>query len=115
MVRPRDFETWLVGIFAHIGTFALPEEVTAVLGSEDMTDVAHEHLEEWPSATGTTSLTAGTSRASPLARHAARKRPGLHAARAQRRLIESCTDLDKLDTWFDRSLTAPAVAEIIED
>jgi hypothetical protein len=38
-----------------------------------------------------------------------------HATRAQRRLIESCTDLDKLDTWFDRSLTATTAAEIIED
>jgi len=26
-----------------------------------------------------------------------------------------CTDLDKLDTWFDRSLTATTAAEIIED
>ena len=94
MVRPRDFETWLVevfrqhpslgvelvrhiGIFAHIGTFALPEEVTAVLGSEDMTDVAHEHLEDLMAISyRDASLTAGTSRASPLARHAARKRPG---------------------------------------
>lgn len=31
------------------------------------------------------------------------------------RHIESCTDLDKLDTWFDRSLTATTVAEIIEE
>ncbi|HET9080241.1 MAG TPA: hypothetical protein VFO01_06965 [Trebonia sp.] len=38
----------------------------------------------------------------------------LRPTRAQRKLIESCTDLDELDTWFDRSLTAGTVDEILE-
>jgi hypothetical protein len=43
------------------------------------------------------------------------KSRGLRLTRAQRELIESCSDLGKLNTWFDRSLTAATVSEIFED
>jgi hypothetical protein len=43
------------------------------------------------------------------------KSRGLRPARAQRELIESCTDLGKLDAWFERSLTAITIDEVFED
>ena len=39
---------------------------------------------------------------------------GLSPTRTQRELIQGCTDLDQLDTWFDRSLTATKAGEIFE-
>lgn len=39
----------------------------------------------------------------------------LHPTRAQRELIETCTHLARLDTWFDRSLTAPTVDELFDE
>lgn len=39
----------------------------------------------------------------------------LRPTRAQRELIESCEDLGRLDTWFDRALTASTVAAVFED
>jgi hypothetical protein len=39
----------------------------------------------------------------------------LRPTRAQRELIESCEDLSRLDTWFDRALTASTVAAVFED
>jgi hypothetical protein len=43
------------------------------------------------------------------------KSRGLRPTPAQRELIESCDDLGQLDTWFDRALTATAVAMVFED
>jgi hypothetical protein len=43
------------------------------------------------------------------------KSRGLRPTRAQLEMIESCEDLGKLDTWFDRALTATAVAAVFED
>lgn len=39
----------------------------------------------------------------------------LHPTPAQRELVETCTDLAKLDTWFDRSLTAHSVNDLFEE
>jgi hypothetical protein len=39
----------------------------------------------------------------------------LRPTRAQRELIECCEDLGRLDTWFDRALTASTVAAVFED
>ena len=42
------------------------------------------------------------------------KSRNLRLTPAQRELIQECTDLDQLDTWFDRSLTATKAGEIFE-
>jgi hypothetical protein len=39
----------------------------------------------------------------------------LRLTRAQRELIESCQDLDQLDSWFGRALTATTVTAVFED
>jgi hypothetical protein len=43
------------------------------------------------------------------------KSRGLSPTRAERELIDSCDDLDRLDIWFDRSLTVMTVAMVFED
>ena len=40
---------------------------------------------------------------------------GLRPTRAQRELIESCQDLDQLDSWLDRALTVATAAAVFED
>ena len=40
---------------------------------------------------------------------------GLRLTRAQRELIESCQDLDQLNSWFRRALTATTVTAVFED
>jgi hypothetical protein len=42
------------------------------------------------------------------------KSRNLRLTPAQRELIQGCTDLDQLDTWFERSLTATKAGEIFE-
>jgi hypothetical protein len=48
----------------------------------------------------------------PVAAHILRilESRGLRPTRAQRELIESCEDLDQLDSWFDRALTGTTAA-----
>ena len=43
------------------------------------------------------------------------KSRGLEPTRAERELIESCDDLARLRTWFERALNVATVAMIFED
>jgi hypothetical protein len=97
---------------------------------------AHEHLEELMGITYKSKfvdgwyqqgVTAGEARgiAQGEARGAARTRVecilgvlnsrGLEPTRGERELIESCDDLARLHTWFNRALTAASVAMVFED
>jgi len=166
-----------VELLRHVGVFALPAEVTAVLGSEDMSDVTPRTNSHGRRKPGPQKYTADSvvvvsdaisgkrllaivvepqGRASEdkdvswpvyatTARKANRcpravviiacwdrseadearamaaailrilKSRDLRPTRVQRELIESCEDLGRLDTWFDRALTASTVAAVFED
>jgi hypothetical protein len=99
-------------------------------------DAAHDHLEELMGITYKSKFVDGwyqqgraageaDGKAQGIAQGEARARGadilrilksrGLHPTRTQRELIESCDDLSRLDTWFDRALTATTVAAIFED
>jgi hypothetical protein len=133
-----------VELLRDVGIFALPAEVTAVLGSEDMSDIilgvasdaAHEHLEELMGITYKSKFVDGwyqqgraageaKGKAEGIAEGEARTRAedilrilnsrGLSPTRAERELIDSCDDLARLDIWFDRALTVMAVAMVFED
>jgi hypothetical protein len=103
-------------------------------------DAAHEHLEELMGITYKSKFVDGwyqqgraageaEGKAEGIAEGEARgkartraedilrilKSRGLSPTRADRELIDSCDDLDRLDIWFDRSLTVMTVAMVFED
>jgi hypothetical protein len=99
-------------------------------------DAAHEHLEELMGITYQSKFVDGWYQqgvavgaaegiAEGEARGAARTRAedilgvltsrGLDPTRGERELIESCDDLARLHTWFNRALTAATVAMVFED
>jgi hypothetical protein len=99
-------------------------------------DAAHEHLEELMGITYKSKFVDGwyqqgraageaKGEARGEARGAARTRAedilcilksrGLGPTRAERELIESCDDLARLHTWFERAITVATVAMVFED
>jgi hypothetical protein len=99
-------------------------------------DAAHEHMEELMGITYKSKFVDGwyqqgraageaEGKAEGEARGKARTRAedilrilksrGLSPTRAERELIDSCDDLARLDTWFDRALTVATVAMVFED
>ena len=103
-------------------------------------DAAHEHLEELMGITYKSKFVDGwyqqgraageaegkaEGKAEGIALGAARTRAedilftlesrGLEPTRGERELIESCEDLARLHTWFQRALTVATVAMVFED